>query len=403
MKKFITYLSVAALSAGLLAGCGKQEEKSRLARLETKEYVTLGQYTGFEASEVMVTITEEEVDNQLGYLLNNLDEQQDMAELKEITDRAVRNWDKTFIDFEGKLDGVAFEGGTSTNYELVIGSGSFINGFEEGLIGAGLGETIDLELTFPAGYQVAELAGQDVVFTVTVNKIQEYQLTDEIAQKINTETLTAEELRQSVYDALHDKAVRSYDLSIQTQLLDQIAAGCEWKQDVPEEIVQSYLSRIKDNLNQIAQLSNITLEQLLNYQFGIQESQFEASFKESAILGAKEDIILQAIANEQGLNPTQQEIDAVRTEGMEKGGYNNLNAYKEAVGEEYYTQNIRDYLMADKVTAYLKENSVITEQTAETAPEETESSTQDENETETAEEPEETGTAAETVSEAGGE
>lgn len=356
MKKIMMYLSVAAMAAGLLAGCGKQEEAAEgLAALKTEDYVTLGQYTGFEASAKLAEVTEENVEEQLIYLM------QDTGALEEVTDRAVQKWDTATIDYVGTLDGVAFEGGTAQDYPLTIGSNSFIPGFEDGLIGVQSGETVEIPLTFPESYQNAELAGKDVIFTVTVKKIEAYVLTDEVAQQINPETLTAEELRQSVKEALNAQAERNYELSIQSQLIDQIEAGCEWKQDVPEEIVQNYLDRIKSNLEQIAQLSGATLEELLNYQFGIETSQFEISFTESATAGAKEDIILQAIANEQNLNPTEEEIETARKEGMEQGGYESLEAYKEAVGDMYYNQNIRDYLMAEKVTDYLKENAVISE------------------------------------------
>lgn len=128
---------------------------------------------------------------------------------------------------------------------------------------------------------------------------------------------------------------------------------------MPEELVQNYLNRIKSNLERIAQLSNTTMEQILYNQFGIQESQFEASFLESAKNGVKEDIMVQAIANAQNLNPTEEELEAARAEGMENGGYESMEAYREAVGEEYYNHTLRDYLMADKVMSFLMENNTI--------------------------------------------
>lgn len=345
---------ITALAAGMLVGCGKKEEAApgKLAQIKTEDYLTLGEYTGLTVSHTEPVVTEDELQAEIFKLMDG------RVELQEVTGRAVQNWDTATIDFVGRENGVAFEGGTGEDYPLVIGSGSFIPGFEEGLVGVKTGETKEIELTFPENYS-PQMGGKTVLFTVTVQKIEAYPLTDETAKQVSPETPTVQELRQAIYDRLYVRATQSFEQSAQTKLIGELEAGCEWKKDVPEELVQNYLNRIKSNLERIAQLSNTTMEQILYNQFGIQESQFEASFLESAKNGVKEDIMVQAIANAQNLNPTEEELEAARAEGMENGGYESMEAYREAVGEEYYNHTLRDYLMADKVMSFLMENNTI--------------------------------------------
>jgi len=206
MKKFITTMTVLALSASVLAGCGKTAENGESTQAGTEsaapaetgsetaaaaveygedayvdginvaDYVTLGEYKGIEVTETTPTVTDDYVQSYIDYAL-----QSNMV-TTEVTDRAVQTGDFANIDYEGKIDGVAFEGGTDKGYDLEIGSGSFIDGFEDGLIGAEIGETRDVTVTFPESYPNAEVAGKEAVFTVTVNSIHTEslpELTDE--------------------------------------------------------------------------------------------------------------------------------------------------------------------------------------------------------------------------------
>ena len=127
------------------------------------DYVTLGEYKGLTVQDQPVEVTEEQIDSEVEYYIQLADA------LESVTEGTVEEGDTANIDYEGKLNGEAFDGGTAKGYDLIIGSDSFIDGFEDGLIGVAVGETVDLPLTFPENYGNEELAGQDVVFTVTVN------------------------------------------------------------------------------------------------------------------------------------------------------------------------------------------------------------------------------------------
>jgi hypothetical protein len=213
MKKKTLGLLAAVLSVAMLAGCGAKDtgngtgtatgagtESTALKDMDVDKYVTLGEYKGLEVSVDTVEVDEDEWDT----LVNNVYYGNITAENGGITDRAVETGDTVNIDYEGKKDGVAFDGGTDQGYDLTIGSGQFIAGFEDGLIGVMPGETVDLDLTFPENYGNADLAGQAVVFTVTVNYIQPAQdgeFSDEVISNFGIDGVTnEEELRQYAYD-----------------------------------------------------------------------------------------------------------------------------------------------------------------------------------------------------------
>ena len=167
---------------------------------DVEQYVTLGEYKGLQ-----VTVTEPAVDDAtLETELESVYFANVTAENGGITDRAVAEGDTINLDYEGKKDGVAFSGGTAAGASLTIGSGQFIAGFEEGLVGVKPGETVDLDLTFPEEYHSADLAGQAVVFTVTVNYIQPTEMEDSVVAGMGIDNVTnLEELKQNVYDELY--------------------------------------------------------------------------------------------------------------------------------------------------------------------------------------------------------
>ena len=164
MRKSVSLIAVFLL-AGLLAGCGQEPEvtNSNLSEMNVDKYVTLGDYSNISISVEPVEVQQSQWDE----LTLAVYQSYVTAENGGVTNRAVEEGDIVIIDYAGKKDGVAFEGGTASNANLTIGSGRFIDGFEEGLIGVIPGETVDLNLAFPDDFRNEELAGQPVVFTVT--------------------------------------------------------------------------------------------------------------------------------------------------------------------------------------------------------------------------------------------
>lgn len=231
MRKF-TRLCLCTVAAAVLAsGCGKKDAQETTAAETTaaeaqeevpEGKVTLGEYKGLEITEMDTTVTDEQVESQISYVLNS------NPEMAQVSDRAAKEGDVVNIDYVGMKDGEAFAGGTAEGYDLELGSGSFIDGFEDGLIGAETGAELSLNLTFPENYGNAELAGQDVVFDVTVNAIKEKKdavLDDAFVQRISQKSKTVEEYRAEIRTMLEENAKENAEYQKQNDAMDQVIAS----------------------------------------------------------------------------------------------------------------------------------------------------------------------------------
>lgn len=354
MKKKIVLLLSLILTAASLSGCGSDD--TVLSKMKTEKYVTLGEYKGLEVSVQPVEVTEEYKQNYINYVLSSHAQWEDIAQEREVKDGDLVN-----IDYEGKKDGVPFDGGTAQGFDLQIGSHTFIEGFEEGLIGAHIGDTKDLELSFPDPYpNNPDLAGQPVVFTVKVNGIKEKKvpaLTDDFVKTLGVDCNTVAEYEAYVQELLTKDAQDTYENNLEEALIDAAMAGCTFKEP-PKAMVDQYYDRAVRNLTKIATASGMSFETLITQYYQTSMEEFEAQAREGATQSCKEAIMLQAIANQEGITVSQEEIDAALQEGAENGGYGSVEELKTDMGEDNY----EDYVMCDKVMAILKENAVITEQ-----------------------------------------
>lgn len=372
-----TQESMAESETGTEAGTEDYGPEAYLSGINVADYVTLGEYKGVEVSVDAPVVTDEYLDSYIDYVL-----QSNMV-TTEITDRPVEEGDIVNIDYEGKIDGVAFDGGTAQGYDLTIGSGTFIDGFEDGLIGAETGETVDVNVTFPENYQGEEVAGKDAVFTVTVNSISVEtlpELTDEFVQGLDVGVNTVEEYRQYAYDLLMEEEQATHDSNAEIAVLEAVMAGSQI-QDPPEDMTNRYYNRIIDNMTYYASLYGYDLETFLSMQ-----GTSEDAIRESAAQAGQEIIVMQAIADAEGLSVTDEELDAEIETNAGSLGYDDVEEYRTSLDVEGY----REYMMSEKVLNFLLENAVVTDvepeteaaeaETAETAAEETQAA-----ETETAE------------------
>ncbi len=334
------------------SGTGTETEdfgpQAYLNGINVADYVTLGNYKGVEVSVDAAVVTDEYMDSYIDYVL-----QSNMIKT-EITDRPVQEGDIVNIDYEGKIDGVAFDGGTAQGYDLTIGSGSFIDGFEDGLIGAEKGETRDIQVTFPEDYHGTEVAGKDAVFTVTVNSISVEtlpELTDEFVQGLDVGASTVEEYRQYVYDLLMEQEQENRDANAEVAVLEAVMADSTL-QDPPEDMTDRYYSRLIDNMTYYASMYGYDLETFLTLQ-----GSSEDAVRESAVEAGKEILTMQAIAEAEGLEVTDEELDAEIEENAQSMGYDDAEEYRAALDVEGY----REYMMSEKVLDFLMENAVVTE------------------------------------------
>ena len=366
MKKKTLGFLAAVLSMCMLVGCGAKDtgdgtdaatgagaESTALKDMDVDKYVTLGEYKGLEVSVDTVEVDEDEWDS----LVNNVYYGNITAENGGITDRAVETGDTVNIDYEGKKDDVAFDGGTAQGYDLTIGSGSFIAGFEDGLIGVMPGETVDLDLSFPDPYpNNPDLAGQPVVFTVTVNFIEPEQdgvFSDEVISNFGIDGVTnEEELRQYAYDYLNENAQQNYETNVQQAVMDAFMANNTFT-SVPEALVQKYSDAAESSITSMASAYGVDADTFTQYYYGQDLATFLSTYAEQT---AKQDIALQAVANKENLNISDEELDQMLQDRATAAGYDTIEEYIGETSKEDY----REYFLYDKVTDYLVENAKIT-------------------------------------------
>lgn len=422
MKKFVMAITAASLSAMMLAGCGEEngstestaaatEESSEtletesvkvysdeayLDNLNVDDLVELGEYAGVEITLDAPTVSEEQVENYIQRVLSN------NKIRNEVTDRAVAEGDVADINYVGKKDGVAFDGGTADNYELEIGSDTFIDGFEDGVVGMKIGETKDLNLTFPENYGNTDLAGAEVVFTVTLNKIYEQELpefNDEFVAGLEMEDVkTAEEYRQYVYDNYMKQAQSEYESELENAVVEAVHANANFKAD-PEAMIERYYDRLLVNnqnyLYYMASMYGADIETLLGQTWDEYVAENETEMKEAAKVAVQQVVVMQAIAEREGLTVSDEDVEKDIEDSASEYGYESTDAYKEALGDEI--KGYREFLTTEKVTDYLVEQARVTQNEPEAEAEESSAAAAEETgaESAAAEETAETETTAE--------
>lgn len=354
MKRKIYVLAAVLLSSLFLTACGS---KAYLKDIKAEKYVTLGNYMGIEASVEKLEVPADAVDT---YIEENF--LAPKAEKVPVTGRPVQEGDTVNIDFVGYQDGVAFDGGTAAGYDLTIGSRSFIEGFESGLIGASEGDQVSLDLSFPDPYDPnPALAGAPVVFEVTVNSISENKLpalTDELVQQLSLEGYdvgacqTAEELKAWVRDLYEQSVQSNYDNQVETALASAVMENSTFLKELPAEMVERFTTSIENTMSARAASMGMTLAQYMQLYQGLGAEEYQAAFQENGELMAKRYLMYQAIADKEGLAPTREEISEESSALMTLYGYATEEELKKSVDMESFKED----LMRKKVVAFLIEN-----------------------------------------------
>lgn len=360
MKRVAATILTVVLTASTLVGCGNNGGEENLSNVDAEKYVTkLGEYKGLQLTGSATEITDEYVESYIDYMLENSKQPVAITE-----DRPVQTGDVVNIDYVGKKDGVAFDGGTAQGYDLTIGSGTFIDGFEDGLIGAKIGETVDLNLTFPENYGSEELAGQAVVFTVTVNSIGELvrpELNDEFVQSLGMDYCqNVDEFYVVVRQSLEDTANANLENELQTQIVEKLMEICEFTEEVPEEMYNYYKEQIDTNfVNSASAVGMEKLDYILSY-YGMTEEQYNAEIETGALNSARQAIVCSMIAEKEGIEITDEELNTKIEENYANFGYESVEAYMESGNAEDY----RDYLLTMEVLDFLVDNAVVTAEAA---------------------------------------
>ena len=272
------------------------------ATVAVKPPVSLGKYKGVEVEKTDVSVSDEEVEAELSA------EQEKNASYNEITDRPVADGDKVNLNFEGFVDGVAFEGGKGEDYPLTIGSGSFIPGFEEQLIGAEIGKEIEVNVTFPENYQSAELAGKPAVFKCTVLKITEKvlpELNDEFADDVS-EFSTLEEYKADIRKNLEVKKEEKARTEKENKVIDAIIADSEI--EIPEPMLKAQQEQIVDEFAQRLQSQGLNIDQYFSYIGGSREKMME-EVKDQADKRIRTRLVLEEIVKAENIVATEEDFD----------------------------------------------------------------------------------------------
>lgn len=316
------------------------------------DYVELGEYKGLQVTKGSSEVTDDEILEEITHDVSLADR------LETLTEGTVQKWDTANIDFEGKLNGEAFDGGTSKGYDLEIGSGSFIDGFEEGLIGVEVGQTVDLPLTFPENYGSADLAGKDVVFTVTVNEIKRApELTDELVSTISDGAYAdADSYRESLRSELQAGKESTLESQMKADLLAQVAEGSTIK-DYPQEVIDYLVDNNRTYYENYAAAYSMEYEDFLTQYLGMTEEQFEEETLAQAKDFMQQEMYLTAIAEAEGIEVSDEEFAQESQKYAEQYGFDSTEDFVAQNGE----RNIRTSILQGKVLDFLLENAVITE------------------------------------------
>ncbi|XJZ26400.1 trigger factor [Bacillota bacterium Lsc_1132] len=274
------------------------------ATVTVKPEVKLGEYKGLEVEAFDTNVTEEDIENELKEMQNH------HAELVVKEDGKAENGDTVVIDFEGFVDGEAFEGGKGENYSLELGSGSFIPGFEEQLVGIAAGESKDVEVTFPEEYHAAELAGKPAVFKVTVHEVKGKELPeldDEFAKDVDDEVETLAELKEKIKNRLAESKAHEAEHHVRDTVVEKASANAEM--EIPPIMVENEINRMMQEFEQRLQMQGMNLE--LYFQFSGQDEQaLRGQMREEAETHVRVNLTLEAIAKAENIEASEEDVNA---------------------------------------------------------------------------------------------
>ena len=304
------------------------------AEVALKPEVTLGAYKGIEVDKVEVTVSDEEVNAEIER------ERERNARSVSVSDRAVQDKDQTVIDFEGFVDGVAFEGGKGENYPLTIGSGAFIPGFEEQLIGKNIGEECDVNVTFPEEYHAENLAGKPAVFKVTVKEIKEKQLPeldDEFAAEVS-EFDTLAEYKEDVKKNLTEKREKDVKNAKEDAVVDAIIENATM--DIPEAMIETQQRQMIQEFAQNIQMQGLSIDQYFQFT-GLTPEKMMEQVRPQAEKRIKSRLVLEAVAKAENITVSEEDFDK-EVAKMAEMYQMEADKVKESIGEEGKKQMMDD-------------------------------------------------------------
>ena len=318
------------------------------AEVATKPEVTLGDYKGLKVDKVSTRVTQKEVDEEIEK------ERERNARTIEVTDRAVQDKDEVTLDFEGFVDGVAFEGGKGEDYPLTIGSGSFIPGFEEQLIGAEIDKEVEVNVTFPKEYHSEELAGKDATFKCTVHTIKAKELPeldDEFASEVS-ECETMDAYRAEVKKNIKERKERTGKEKKENQAVDQAIENAQM--DIPEAMIEFQVRQMADDFARRIQQQGLTVEQYFQFTGMTAEKMLE-EMRPQAEKSIKTRLVLEAIVKAENIEVSDERVEEELTK-MAEAYQMEVEKLNEFMGENEKKQIKEDLAVQEAITLLVNES-----------------------------------------------
>ena len=327
---------------------GKGQDLIFTAIVQTKPEVKLGKYKGIELKKIEYNVTDADIEHELGHMADR------NSRLVTVEDRPVENGDITVIDFEGFVDGKAFEGGKAENHELTIGSNTFIPGFEDQIVGMKTGEEKDINVTFPEEYFSEELKGKDAVFKIKLHEIKKKELPklDDDFAKDTSEFDTLKELKDSIKEKLEHENKHRAEHETEDAAIKAVVDTAEV--DIPSGMIETELDNMIRDMEQRMAYQGMKFEQYLQM-IGKSMEDFRKENEEMAKNSVKTRLTLEAIVNAEKVEPKQEDVDSRLKEMAEMYGQKEEGLKK----NEQFVNYVKDSLKNEAVVKFIIDNAKI--------------------------------------------
>jgi trigger factor len=328
---------------------GKGQELKFTAKVTVKPEVQLGEYKGVEVPAQSLEVTDEDIENELKQL------QQRHAELTVVEEGTVENGDTVVIDFEGFADGVPFDGGKAEKYSLEIGSGSFIPGFEEQLVGLAKGEEKDIDVTFPENYQSEELKGKPVVFKIKLHDIKRKnlpELDDEFAKDVS-EFDTLEEYKQDITKRIAERKEQSGKRDLENAVVEKVSAAAEV--EIPEAMIRDEVERMLGDFENRLKMQGMNLEMYFQFS-GQDEEALKEQMKSDAEKRVLQTLVLEAVAQAEGIEASDEEVEE-ELSNLAKQYQREVDELRAILTANGNLESLKSDLVTRKTVQYLVDNS----------------------------------------------
>ncbi len=360
MKKIKILLSVALFTATVfsLTSCG-----GPYSDIDFDKYISISDYKSVTVEPIDIKVTDEDVEAEIQQRL------EDKKTTKDVKSGVVKDGDVINIDYVGSIDGVKFEGGEESNRDLTIGSNTFIDGFESGLIGAEVGKTTSIKVKFPANYSKEDLAGKNAIFSIKVNSREEEVIPalDKKFVKANSDFDNVEDYRASVRKEITEKKQLEAEEAQRTKVWSDIVMSSNMKKDdkgeekYPKEELERVIKETTEMYEDIAKKNNVTLEEFVSQSFGMDIDTFNVQIEELSKIMVKEDLIIYYIADKEGIEVSRTDYKKFMQRTLEKYGYteesfkeaNNGKAFEEIQGKD----KIKADTLKEKVQKFIVKNA----------------------------------------------